>query len=177
MLDAFKAVKKNRGAAGIDKQSIQMFEANLEQNLEALMRALKTGTYDPLPLKRVEIPKGNGKFRSLGIPVVKCRVGQAVLSLLLNPIFDKLFHESSHGFRVKRSCHTAITELLAYFKQGYNVVVEADIKGFFDNILQELIMAMCKRAIEDGNILRVCHKISDASLLVLLPISCVALDG
>jgi group II intron reverse transcriptase/maturase len=166
MLEAFKAVKKNRGAAGIDKQSIQMFEANLEQNLEALMCALKTGTYDPLPLKRVNIPKGNGKFRPLGIPVVKCRVGQAVLNSLMNPIFEKIFHESSHGFRAGRSCHTAITELLEYFKQGYNVVVEADITGFFDNILQKLIMAMCEREIADGNILNLIRKFLRAGVMV-----------
>lgn len=165
MFEAFNAVKKNRGAAGVDKQSIQMFEANLDQNLEALMHALKTGTYDPIPLKRVNIPKGNGKFRPLGIPSVKCRVAQAVLSSLINPIFEKIFHDSSHGFRAGRSCHTAIEELLEYYNQGYRVVIDADIKGFFDNIPHKLIMAMSEREIADGNILNLIRKFLRAGVM------------
>ncbi len=166
MLEGFKLVKKNRGAAGVDKQSIQMFEANLEQNLKALMKALKDGTYDPIPLKRVNIPKGNGKFRPLGIPAVKCRVAQAVIGSLINPIFEKIFHDSSHGFRAGRSCHTAITELLEYFKQGYRVVIDADVKGFFDEIPHKLIMATIEREIADGNILNLIRKFLRAGVMV-----------
>ena len=79
MLKAFKAVKRNRGTAGIDKESIKMFESNLDENLNALMRELKTGTYKPIPLKRVYVPKGKGKLRPLGIPAVRCRVAQEVV--------------------------------------------------------------------------------------------------
>jgi retron-type reverse transcriptase len=109
---AFKAVQRNRGAAGLDKQSIKMFEANLEENLLALMRALKAGTYQPIPLRRVYIPKGNGAFRPLGIPAVRCRVAQEVIRALLEPIFAPTFHDSSHGFRRHRSCHTAMAQLV-----------------------------------------------------------------
>ncbi len=104
MFKAFKAVKRNRGTAGIDKQSIKMFESNLDENLNALMRELKTGTYKPIPLKRVYVPKGKGKFRPLGIPAVRCRVAQEVVRSLINPIFDAEFHDNSHGFREKRGC-------------------------------------------------------------------------
>lgn len=110
MHKAFKAVRRNRGVAGIDKQSIVMFEANLEANLMALMRELKTGSYEAIALMRVYVPKGNGKQRPLGIPAVRCRVAQEVVRSLINPIFDPNFHDCSHGFRAGRSCHTAINQ-------------------------------------------------------------------
>ena len=83
MTQAFKAVKRNRGAAGTDKVSVEMFEKNLQQNLDALMRDLKSRSYVPIPLKRVHIPKGRGKFRPLGIPAVRCRVAQEEIFLSL----------------------------------------------------------------------------------------------
>ena len=128
---AFKAVQRNRGAAGLDKQSIKMFETNLEENLLALMRDMKSGTYQPIPLRRVYIPKGLGKFRPLGIPSVRCRVAQEVIRALIEPIFEPTFHDSSHGFRRRRSCHTAMAQLVELHQQGYRVVVDADLQGFF----------------------------------------------
>jgi len=99
---SFLNVKRNRGAAGVDKQSIDMFEANREQNLQALMRDLKTrDKFSPQPLRRVFIDKGNGKFRPLGIPVVRDRIAQDVLRQLLEPLFEPLFHPNSCGFRPK----------------------------------------------------------------------------
>ena len=92
MLDCFKAVKRNRGAAGIDKVSIHMFQANLADNLRALMRDLKTGSFEPRPLRRVFIPKNETEFRPLGIPAVRDRVAQEVVRRLLNPIFEPVFH-------------------------------------------------------------------------------------
>ena len=92
MLAAFKAVKRNRGAAGIDKISIKMFEANLEDNLQALMKDLKKGSFEPKPLRRVFIPKNETEFRPLGIPSVRDRVAQEVIRRLLAPIFEPMFH-------------------------------------------------------------------------------------
>ena len=115
---AFKAVKRNRGAAGLDKQSIKMFEANLEENLLALMRELKSGAYQPIPLRRVYIPKGKGGFRPLGIPAVRCRVAQEVIRALIDPIFEPTFHDSSHGFRRHRRCPTAMAQRVAWHRQG-----------------------------------------------------------
>jgi len=165
MLKAFKAVKRNRGTAGIDKQSIKMFESNLEENLNALMRELKTGTYKPIPLKRVYVPKGKGKFRPLGIPAVRCRVAQEVIRSLINPIFDAEFHNNSHGFREKRGCHTAINQIVEYHKMGNRVVLDADVKGFFDNIPHKLIMDLVTREIADGNILRLIQKFLQAGVM------------
>jgi group II intron reverse transcriptase/maturase len=158
MRQAFKAVKKNRGAAGLDKVSIEMFEANLEQNLEALMKDLKSRTYQPIPLKRVHIPKGKGKLRPLGIPALRCRVAQEVVRRLINPIFEKMFHDCSYGSRPGRNCHMALEKLLADAHDGHHVVFDADIKAFFDNISHKLIMQLVAAQIADGNILGLIEK-------------------
>jgi RNA-directed DNA polymerase len=107
MQAAFKAVPRNRGAAGIDKVSIQMLAANFDQNLQALRRNLKDGSFQPLPLRWHYIPKNATEFRPLGIPAVRDRVGQEVLRRLLQPIFEPTFHDSSYGFRPGRNCHQA----------------------------------------------------------------------
>lgn len=153
MLKAFKAVKKNRGAAGIDKVSIEMFERNLTANLLSLMGELKQGRYQPVPLRRVYIPKGDGKTRPLGIPTVKCRVAQEVVRRLINSTFESRFHDNSFGFRPGRNCHQAVERLLEFAEQGYKYVVDVDIKGFFDNIPHSLIMETIAARIADGNIL------------------------
>ena len=158
MRQAFKAVKRNRGAAGLDKMSIKMFENNLDQNLDALMRKLKSRTYEPIPLKRVYIPKGGGKFRPLGIPAVRCRVAQEVVRCLISPIFEPLFHDNSYGFRPGRNCHMAVEKVLQYTHDGLTFVLDADIKAFFDNISHKLIMDLVAAQIADGNILRLISK-------------------
>jgi RNA-directed DNA polymerase len=152
---AFKAVKKNRGAAGIDKVSISMFEQNLDQNLTKLMKDLKSGAYQPHPLRRKFIPKAPGKFRPLGIPAVRDRVAQEVIRSLIEPYFEPNFSNSSFGFRPNRSCHQAIKQMLNYWKLGYNIVLDADIQGFFDNIEHELIIDLVAQKIADGNILKI----------------------
>ncbi|NOQ36268.1 MAG: group II intron reverse transcriptase/maturase [Methylococcaceae bacterium] len=151
---SFLNVKRNRGAAGVDKQSIDMFEANLEQNLQALMRDLKMrGKFAPQPLKRVLIDKGNGKFRPLGIPVVRDRIAQDVLRQLLEPLFEPLFHPNSCGFRPKRNCHQAVELVLDIWREGNRYVLDADISGFFDNIPHQVIMTGLSNVVADGNIL------------------------
>lgn len=158
MQKAFKAVKRNRGAAGIDKVSVKMFEANLEENLTALMKDMKTGCFEPRPLRRVLIPKSKTEVRPLGIPVVRDRVCQEVVRSLLSPVFERQFHESSYGFRPGRNCHQAIEDVLELHQQGYNVVLDADIKGFFDNIPMHVIMKAVSDEVADGNILRLIEK-------------------
>lgn len=158
MFKAFKAVKKNRGAAGIDRISIRMFEHNLEENLIALMRRLKNGTYISFPLRRKYIPKGNKKFRPIGIPAVRDRVAQEVVRRLIEPYFEPYFSCWSYGYRPNRNCHQAIREIIRLKNLGYRIVLDADIRGFFDNIPHSLIMKLVAKRIADGNILSLIHK-------------------
>ena len=158
MHKAFDNVRRNKGAAGIDKVSIEMFKANLEQNLLALMRDLKQGTFQPLALRRVWIPKAPGQFRPLGIPAVRDRVAQEVLRLLLTPIFEPRFHDDSYGFRPKRNCHEALWRVLQLHEDGYVHVLDADIHGFFDNIPHHVIMNGLRAMVADGNILNLIEK-------------------
>src|SRR5712692_4188838 len=152
MLESFKSVKRNRGAAGIDKVSIKMFEANLADNLRALMRDLKSGSFQPHPLRRHLIPKNETEFRPLGIPAVRDRVAQEVVRRLLSPIFEPLFHPASYGFRPGRNCHMALQAVLKLHDEGFTSVVDADIQGFFDNLSHQIIMQAVAERVADGNI-------------------------
>jgi RNA-directed DNA polymerase len=151
---AFGCVRRNRGAAGIDRVSIALYERQLPQNLAALERRLKEGTYQSLPLRRVHIPKGNtGETRPLGIPAVADRVAQEMVRYLLNPLFEGVFHDDSYGFRPFRGCHMAVRRVLELKRRGYQHVLDADIKGFFNNIPHHVIMNGVSELVADGNIL------------------------
>jgi len=167
VFEAWRNVRRNRGAAGIDKVSIQMFEQNLEANLDRLMRELKQRTYEPLPARRVYIPKDarGTKFRPLGIPAVRDRVAQEVLRRLLSPIFEAKFHDHSYGFRPGRSCHDAVQKVLELGRQGYRYVLDADISGFFDNLSHAAIMRELSDVIADGNILQLVEKFLRAGVM------------
>lgn len=168
MLLAFKAVKRNRGAAGIDKVSIGMFEENLDANLASLKRDLKTrDAFVPKPLRRVWIPKdaSGKKLRPLGIPAVRDRIAQEVIRRLLEPIFEPLFHDCSFGFRPGRSCHHAIKQVLAFHEAGERVTLDADIAGFFDNIPHKLIVDAVYEEVADGNILNIVKKFLAAGVM------------
>ena len=168
MQKAWKAVKRNRGRAGLDKVSIQMFERNLENNLTALMKDLKHRTYEPIPLLRKWIPKGperNAKLRPLGIPAVRCRIAQEVIRQLINPYFERIFHKHSYGFRPGKNCHQAVATVHKFLRNGCSYVVDADIKGFFDNIPHELIMKAVSSEIADGNILTLIEKFLRAGVM------------
>jgi RNA-directed DNA polymerase len=165
MRTAFRNVKRNRGVSGIDKVSIGLYEQNLVENLLALMRRLKDGTFRPLPLRRVHIPKGDGKTRPLGIPAVRDRVAQEVLRQLLSPLFERIFHDDSYGFRPARNCHMAVERVLDLYRQGHRYVLDADIKGFFDNIPHSVIMAGVAAEVADGNILRLVERFLKAGVM------------
>ena len=165
--DAWRAVERNRGAAGIDKVSVQMFETNKHANLARIERELKQGTFEPLPARRVYILKDaqGTKFRPLGIPAVRDRVAQEVLRRLLNPIFEVKFHDHSYGFRPGRSCHDAMEKVLELGRQGYRYVLDADISGFFDNLSHSAIMRELSNEVADGNILRLVEKFLRAGVM------------
>jgi group II intron reverse transcriptase/maturase len=165
LYQAFKAIKRNRGAAGIDRVSIKMFEANLDVNLTALERQLKDGSFCPFSLRRKFILKEPGRFRPLGIPAVRDRVAQEVLRRLLNPIFERLFHDASYGFIQGRNCHQALAKVLELHQAGLKVVLDADITGFFDNLPHPVILRAVAAQVADGNILRLIQKFLRAGVM------------
>ncbi|HID29831.1 MAG TPA: group II intron reverse transcriptase/maturase, partial [Desulfobacterales bacterium] len=135
------------------------------ENLTAVMNGLKKGTLHPKPLRRAYVPKSPTKLRPLGIPAVRDRVAQEVLRRLLEPIFEPLFHNSSFGFRAGRNCHMAINAVIAMHKKGRRVVLDADIKGFFDAIPHKVIMQALTAQVADGNILRLVDKFLKAGVM------------
>jgi len=165
MYDAFRAVKRNKGKAGVDRISIERFSRDLDQNLIALMRELKDGTFCPAPVLRKYIDKGGGKKRPLGIPTVRDRVAQEVLRRLLSPLFEPLFHDHSHGFRPGRSCHTAMERMLEIWRTGHRHVLDADISGFFDNIPHNIVLRGLRNVVADGNILNLVEKFLTAGVM------------
>ena len=150
---AWQKVKDNGGAAGVDGQSVERFEAGAELYLEELEQALRTGAYRPQPIRRVEIPKGGGKMRPLGIPVVKDRIVQTALKLVIEPIFEREFEDSSYGFRPGRGCKEALREVDELIKEGYTHVVDADLDSYFDSIPKEPLMGEVSERISDGAVL------------------------
>jgi len=150
---AWQRVARNKGAAGVDGQSVERFEHQAERYLLELHTELKAGTYRPSPVKRVEIPKADGKTRPLGIPTVKDRIVQAALKMVIEPIFEVQFRSGSFGFRPGRGCKDALREVDQLLKQGYTHVVDADLKGYFDTIPHDRLMALVEGSISDGRVL------------------------
>ena len=156
---AFAEVKANRGGAGVDHQTIEMFESHLEANLEYLSRSLREGTYRPQAIRRVWIPKpGKKEKRPLGIPTVRDRVVQAALRHALEPIFERDFGEHSYGFRPNRGAKDALRRVSALLKKGYTWVVDADLKGYFDTIPHGPLMDRVQAKVADGRVLRLVER-------------------
>ena len=163
---SYECVRRNRGAAGIDRVSIQLYGGQLLQNLAALERRLKEGTYQSLPLRRVHIAKGNtGETRPLGIPAVADRVAQEMVRRLLNPLFEGIFHDDSYGFRPFRGCHMAVQRVLELKRRRYQHVLDADIQGFFNNIPHHVIMNGVSDLVADGNILYLVERFLKAGVV------------
>jgi RNA-directed DNA polymerase len=150
---AWHRVRDNAGAAGVDGQSVKQFGFRAEHYLAELEQALKRGEYRPEPIRRVEISKGGGKLRPLGIPVVKDRIVQTALKLVIEPIFECEFEDSSYGFRPQRGCKDALREVDELIKQGYTHVVDADLESYFDTIPHGQLMGQIEQRISDGRVL------------------------
>ena len=153
LYEAWKAVKRNKGAAGVDRVSLERFETNLERNLRRLHQQLRDGTYTPPPVRRVYIDKADGSKRPLGIPTVMDRVAQMATVRVLTPIFEAEFLPCSHGFRQGFSTRTAIAMVEEYRKQGFRWVVDVDFKSYFDTLDHEVLMVKVKERVTDGRIL------------------------
>lgn len=150
--EAYQQVKANRGAAGIDEETIAMFEQNLSGNLYKLWNRMSSGSYFPPPVKQVEIPKAKGGTRKLGIPTVSDRIAQTVVKCAIEPILDPIFHQDSYGYRPGKSAKQAVAVTRNRCWQ-YAWVVEFDIKSAFDQIDHGLLMKAVRSHIKEGWIL------------------------
>lgn len=150
---AWRKVARNKGSAGVDGQSTERFALQAERYLVELRSSLEDGSYRPQPVKRVAIPKGDGKTRPLGIPAVKDRVVQTALKMVIEPIFEVQFRPCSYGFRPGRRCKDALREVDRLVKEGFTFVVDADLASYFDTIPHDRLMALVEGSISDGRVL------------------------
>lgn len=166
LLAAFQKVAQKKGAAGVDHETIRDFERRLPEALWELSDALKDGSFRPQAIRRVHIPKpGTNETRPLGIPTVRDRVVQAVIVNVIEPIFERDFAEHSYGFRPGRGCKDALRRVDELLKQGYVHVVDADLKGYFDSIPHDRLMARLETKIADGPVLRLIESFLKADIL------------
>ena len=162
---AWEKVRVNDGAAGVDRQSIERFDANDEQYLAELSTALRDGSYRPQSIRRVEIPKGDGRTRPLGIPTVKDRIVQTTVKFALEPICEAMFRPTSYGFRPGLGCKDALREVARLIADGYTFVVDADFESYFDSIPHEPLMRRVEERVSDGRILSLLRSWLDQDIL------------
>lgn len=155
---AFKQVKKNKGAAGVDGMTVEELGTYMALNKDEIILQIRQRKYQPSPVLRVEIPKPNGGIRLLGIPTVKDRVIQQAIAQVLTPIFDKKFSEYSYGFRPKRYAEMAIIQALEYLNEGYDWIVDIDLERFFDTVNHDRLMNLISRTVEDGDVISLIRK-------------------
>ena len=162
---AYLRVKSNRGAAGIDEMTVDELFQYLRENKEELTTSLREGSYKPLPVKRVEIPKLNGGTRKLGIPTVIDRMVQQAVAQVLTHIFEEIFSENSFGFRPNRGAQDAIDKVISYYNQGYKRVVDLDLKSYFDNVNHDLMIKYLQQYIDDEWTLKLIRKFLTSGIL------------
>ena len=166
MLKAWKRVKANKGAPGIDGKSIEEFPEFARNHWDNIRESLLAGTYQPLPVRRVEIPKATGGTRPLGIPTVLDRLIQQAIYQVMMPIFDPNFSDHSYGFRPGRSAHNAVYQIREYIRQGYRVAVDMDLSKFFDTVNHDVLMHRVARKVRDKRVLRLIGKYLRAGVMV-----------
>jgi RNA-directed DNA polymerase len=162
---ACEKVKANKGAPGIDGMTVDELFAHVSKYRSQLKRKLKDGSYKPLPVKRVEIPKPDGSKRKLGIPCVRDRMVQQAIYQVIGEIIDPHFSEMSYGFRPNRNQHQAIEQSIKYYEQGYKVVVDCDLKSYFDTINHQKLMEYLKVFIQDKVVLKLIWKFLKSGIL------------
>ena len=163
---AWKRVRSNKGAAGCDGQTVAQFARHAQENLARLHEQLRTKTYRPQAVKRVEIPKAGGGKRALGIPTVRDRIVQQAVLQILSPIFEEQFSPRSHGFRSGRGCETALDVVDRALRHGYEFVVDADISQFFDNVDHELLLDQMNEQVADGSVLKLVRAFLKSGVLM-----------
>lgn len=162
---AYKQVYKNKGASGIDGVTVDELFLYIIQHKEEIIEQIENKKYKPLPVRRVYIPKENGKLRKLGIPAVMDRVIQQALVQVLTPLFDAQFSNNSYGFRPGRSCEMAVIKALECFNDGYDWVVDIDLQSFFDEVNQDKLMGIISRTVKDGAIISLIRKFLQSGVM------------
>lgn len=162
---AYKQVKRNKGAGGIDGMQVDELLPFLQDHKDELLQTLWDGKYRPKPVRRVEIPKENGKTRKLGIPTVVDRLIQQAISQVLSPIFEEQFSDSSFGFRPKRGAHNALEKCRVHMTKGYRYVVDMDLEKYFDTVNQSKLIQILSETVKDGRVISLIHKFLRAGVM------------
>ena len=163
---AYKKVKSNKGAGGVDGMNVDELLTYLRENQKQLIQKIKDRKYKPNPVRRVEIPKEDkGKVRKLGIPTVVDRVIQQAITQVLSPIYEEQFSNNSYGFRPKRGAHDALKQCQRNVNEGYMYVVDMDLEKFFDTVCQSKLIEILSRTIKDGRVISLIHKYLNAGVI------------
>ena len=163
---AYKCVVRNKGCGGVDKMSCEQLLPWLRANKDTLISSLMDGSYRPNPVRRVEIPKDNGKKRLLGIPTVVDRMVQQAINQVLTPIYERQFSRNSFGFRPRRGCHDALKKAQSIITDGYKYVVDLDLERFFDTVSHSKLIEVLSRTIKDGRVVSLIHKYLRSGVMV-----------
>lgn len=162
---AYKHVKANKGAPGVDGVTVEEAYESITQNKKIWLHQIRKRTYKPQPVRRVQIPKENGKMRNLGIPTVFDRIIQQAMVQVLSPIFEEQFSETSYGFRPGRCCENAVVKALEYLNDGYEWIVDIDLERFFDTVDQDRLINIIMRTIKDGDVVSLIRKYLSAGVM------------
>ena len=162
---AYKQVYKNKGASGVDGVTTDELFAYIKEHKEEILWRIRNRKYKPQPVRRVYIPKENGKMRKLGIPSVIDRVIQQAIVQVLTPIYEEQFSNNSFGFRPNRSCEKAVIKVLECFNDGYDWVVDIDLQSFFDEVNQDKLIGIIRRTIKDGNLVSLIRKFLQSGVM------------
>jgi len=163
---AYKRVRSNKGSGGIDKMEVESLKDHFVKNKDKLIQSILDGKYRPNPVRRVEIPKENGKKRALGIPTVVDRVIQQAIAQVLSPIYEKQFSANSYGFRPGRNAHQALSKCRSHITEGYRFAVDMDLEKFFDTVNQSKLIEVLSRTVQDGRVISLIHKYLNAGVVV-----------
>jgi group II intron reverse transcriptase/maturase len=166
LIQALKRVERNKGSHGVDKMTVQNLRPYVIDHWQQLRESLVTGTYEPEPVRRVEIPKPDGGIRLLGIPTVRDRFIQQAIAQVLTRMYDPNFSESSYGFRPNRQGHQAIRKAKEYIQEGYTWVVDIDLEKFFDKVNHDKMMVLLERRIKDGVLRKLIHKFLQSGIMI-----------
>ena len=165
MLLALRRVEENKGSHGVDMMPVQDLRQHIVENWLHIKEAILQGTYEPMPVRRVEIPKPDGGVRLLGIPTVTDRLIQQAIAQVLSKIYDPMFSEQSYGFRPNRSAHDAVRKARGYIKDGYRWVVDMDLEKFFDKVNHDRLMSTLAKRIQDKALLKLIRKYLQAGVM------------